>query len=671
MARVLSLLVVYFLAFSPAWANPVSLDYSKASLISELKSIEAAKSFWVAVHLELNEHWHSYWLNPGDSGLAMKIDWELPKGFEAGDINWQVPERIKFETLTNYGYNDNAYYLVKIDVPDNLSADSIELRANARWLVCDDICVPQEAKLALELPVSAEAQPSKDAALLSELVNELTSIEKLDAKLSKLNSAELSFTVNKEFTELKEVFFYPETSGLIKNNEKQLFTAKDGQLEITVLRDLEIEKPLIKGFLELQKNDGSKEVYIIDLNSQLSDANQEEAPASKLNLLLAILFAFLGGIVLNAMPCVFPVLSLKILSMTETKSKQTQAIAYTLGIVFSFLVLAAILMLIKSGGSAIGWGYQMQSPLFVSVLIYLFFIIALNLFGLFEFAMPFSVGNTLNMKDDFAGSFMTGVLATVVATPCSAPFMATAVGFALSQPIFISLLIFTSLGLGLAFPYLLVSYFPKSLAWLPKPGAWMETFKQALAFPILLTVVWLIWVLAQQIPSTDLSLILIALVLISFSIWLWRQLASLKGFMKFSLALLLVMLNLSPLYFINKAAAFEPHSTLEQFSREKLSSLRKQNKAVFVDATAAWCLTCKVNEKLVLSQASVKKLFEDNDITFMTADWTNQNAEISEWLDSFGRSGVPLYVYYPADGSEPKLLPQILTEDIVRNAIMN
>ncbi len=391
-----------------------------------------------------------------------------------------------------------------------------------------------------------------------------------------------------------------------------------------------------------------------------------------LSLAITLALALLGGLILNVMPCVLPVLSLKTFALVK-KSGHARAhtakygIAYTVGILASFAVIASILIVLQQGGEAIGWGFQMQSPAFIGFLIYLLFLVGLNLSGLFHLPVILGgVGNNIN-ENTLRGSFLTGILATLVATPCTAPFMASAVGAALTLPAWAAMLVFLSLGFGLALPFLLISIFPSLLRFLPKQGAWMERFKELLAFPMYASVVWLIWVLDKQTGADGVVLILCGLLLITFIIWLQRVNAECKLthriFTIFATAVMLAAI----LFSLGKNDTNETVAT--PYSKAALAELRAEGKAVYIDATAAWCITCQLNKKIALGTKRTKQAFKDHNVTFMVADWTRKNPEITEFLREFGYNGVPLNVFYPADGKEPVVLPQILSEETIINTI--
>jgi thiol:disulfide interchange protein DsbD len=400
-----------------------------------------------------------------------------------------------------------------------------------------------------------------------------------------------------------------------------------------------------------------------------------DSESGGLNLWLALLFAFAGGLILNVMPCVLPILAMKALSLASHGARgRGDSFAYALGAVLSFAVLGLTIVLLREGGRSVGWGFQLQSPLAVAGFALLIFAVALNLSGLFEVG-SITAGESFTQKSGFAGAFFTGVLAVAVAAPCTAPFMATALGFALAQGALLALMVFVSLGLGFALPFLILGVWPRARAFIPRPGPWMLTFKQFLAFPMYGAAAWLVWVLAQEAGPRGVAIILAAFVALALAAWLWsttRNLGRRTQGIGAALALLVLLGGLYGVSHLRDANAAPVASTVkagEPFTAAKLASLRAAGRPVFVDATAAWCITCLVNEDAVLSQPSVKSAFADRNVAYLVADWTNQNPEITQLLKDNGRSGVPLYLYYAPHAATPVILPQILTKSGVLDAL--
>jgi thiol:disulfide interchange protein DsbD len=487
-----------------------------------------------------------------------------------------------------------------------------------------------------------------------------------------------------ESGEIKNVLFFPESDGLITNAAAQKAQVSPDRISIAIGQAEGKETDNGSGLVSLYLKNGTRRDFALRLQSENMAAQvaaMKSQPVVKslsepiretITLATAILYALIGGLILNAMPCVFPVLSLKALAVAKKAAAhpseaRRQGIAYTSGVIVSFQVLAFALLLFQKGGQAVGWGYQMQSPLFVTFLALLLFTVSLNLAGYFELPVLFgNLGNEKASRDSAWGSFFTGVLAVMVATPCTAPFMAPAIGFALTQSHGTIFAVFGALGLGLSSPFLVVSFFPRLIRILPKPGMWMITFKEFLSFPMFAWTVWLLWLIAREAGSGASAIVLIGMILIAFGIWLWRHG---NAFLRL-IALLLSMTGISAAFFganmpMPQLIASVAHDDQDRFSAAKLESLRKQGKAVFVDATADWCLICKVNESVALSSPQVQKAFKDKHVSYMVADWTYGDSEITHYLEAFGRSGVPIYVYYAPNSSAPVVLPQVLTPSVV------
>ncbi len=677
-------LLISFLAFAGgAQANMVSTERTETSLIADVRAIHAGQKFWTVLHIKMQPGWHTYWKNPGDSGTSPILTWTLPNGFVAGEIQYLAPDREAVGPLVDYAYSNDAYYLVAITPPPVLSDKTTAILAlKANWLVCKDICIPESGDLSLPLPATMDpaVAPSADADLVKSLA------EKLPKPLARPvhyeeSNGEVHFTLDGgdlPYAKTKTALFFPASDGVIANAAEQLTKIKPDGIAFAIHRGNAKFPPSTMGLISLFLNDSSRIDYEVQLQTGASAAaasGQHMANAGNLSdLPLTMVFAFLGGLILNFMPCVFPILSLKALAIAKKSAQhpeivRAQGLAYTAGVVLSFLALAGILIAIETSGQAIGWGYQMQSPVFVAGLAILLFAVGLNLSGYFELPVLFgNVGGAAAGKDSPVGSFVTGALAVLVATPCTAPFMAPAIGYALTQGIAIILVVFTSLGLGLASPFLVISFFPRLMNMLPKPGAWMNTFKQFLAFPMYLTVVWLLWVLAREAGADTACAVLLFMVLVTFCMWLWRRDSTWMRCIAMVMAVAgAVMVAGATQMSVEQGNTL--HERAEHFSFARLDELRKGGQAVLVDATADWCLTCKVNETVALSSAVILKAFSEKHVTYMIADWTHGDMDITRYLESFGRRGVPIYVYYPADGGTPVVLPQILTESTVLSTI--
>ncbi len=664
-------------------ASVVENEQVTAELFADGADLAAGTPFWAAVELRMPPKWHVYWQNPGDSGMETMLDWQLPAGFEAGPIHWPPPERIEYSGLFNYGYEGKTGLMVPITTADDWDGAPFDIAVKADWLVCKEICIPESARLDLTV------RPGENSPTIDAYAKRLPRIWPQDAAY-RIRGEQVRITVPLGAVDIGEItdsWWFPVDDGIISNASDQPWQVQDGALSITAERGSMPPQPVFDGLLKLRAADGPARYWHVqarqDDNSAAAappvgepagGASPGGAPFDPVTLLGALLSAFVGGIILNIMPCVLPILSLKALSIAKKADKEPRKVrlmglAYTAGVVACFMLVAGLMIALQQAGTAIGWGFQLQSPLFVTSLIYILFLVGLNLSGVFDLPVLFgSAGGNIAERDDLRGSFFTGVLATVVATPCTAPFMATALGFALSQPPVIALLIFVSLGLGLAFPFLLVSFVPALHKRLPRPGIWMVRFKQFLAFPIYATAAWLLWVLVQQSGPMGLALALSGLVLIGFAAWLIPLLHGTRAWAALAALVVLVGLTVNEQSFDAAQQSVDISGGQERFSMQRLNALRAQNTPVFVNATAAWCITCKVNERVALRQRSVREAFAQRGVVTLVADWTNRDDEITQYLHSFERSGVPIYVYYPPQG-EPSVLPQILTPEIVRKAV--
>ncbi|MCB5190130.1 thioredoxin family protein [Methylobacillus arboreus] len=691
-------------------ASEAATDQVKARLVASVESVHAGDEITVGINQRIIPHWHTYWINPGDSGMATSIAWTLPAGAEAGDIQWPIPHKFNVGPITNYGYADEVTLLTNIRVPESLKpGESFPVKALVNWLVCDDVCIPQEVELTLSLPVvDAGVDGGKGSELIAKAREQLpvespwqvSAYEQKQGPLLKIPGKVL------EPGSTAEVWFFPEEWGRVSHKSRQprridsdafllQLTAGDNPLAAgeSLKGVLVISKQISTGVLaqgyqlEVKLEPGIAESIVDEDPAQLEGA--DTSTGEDISLYSALLFALLGGVILNLMPCVFPVLSIKALSLLQHKQSQhhtrLHGWAYTAGVLASFVLLGLVLIGLKSAGSQVGWGFQFQSPIFVVLVAYLMFTVGLSLSGVLTIGSSFAgVGSSLADKSGYSGSFFTGVLATIVATPCTAPFMGGALGYALTQPAVVLLAVFLSLGFGLALPYLLLSHWPSLQRFLPKPGIWMERFKQVLAFPMYAAAVWLVWVLAQQAGPNAVALALAGMVLIALLAWIYeitRHGSNKKRYAANTVSLLGLLVLLYGSYSgiqlfagsvstANTASAAGVEKNWEAYSEQRLGDLRDEGKPVFINLTAAWCITCLVNEQVALSQQSVADAFSKSGITYLKGDWTNQDKQITQLLKQFGRSGVPLYILYPpGKDAKPQVLPQILTPEIVLNAV--
>lgn len=687
-------------SITPVYADEELERYAEATIIAERTAIHPADKITLAIDIKLAPHWHVYWKNPGDSGLPVRIEWDVPEGFEIGDIQWPTPDKISYDILVNYGYYNQAVLLQTLKTPDTLPAGKITLTATVNMLVCNDICIPETSTISIDLNNPDDLDTDNSA-----------SIEDAYSKIAKPINGAFLYSESEKILHLslipedrtllneataENLEFFPLDWGIINHLAMPNVQIEDGVITINhergdqALSEIKEMKGLLvikgdqgqnKGFAITALPDKSASTPVVTINkNNVETAPVQDRPTSKTTWFSALYLALFGGIILNLMPCVFPILSMKALSLVkmndkENKEARTHGLAYTLGVVLSFLAIGGILLVLKEAGTVVGWGFQLQNPIIVGILAYLLFVIGLNLIGFFEFKSSFgNVGNKLTQGHSLGSSFFTGTLATVVATPCTAPFMGAAMGFALTQPAFVSMSIFAMLGFGLALPYLVLSYVPQFRRILPKPGAWMDVFKQFLSFPIFASSIWLIWVLSQQSGSYGVLLVLLGMLAIAFCVWL-SHLKS-KGIARRLTTTLFVLCMFLPIFSLSYIQDSQnAYSFGEPFSPEKLSGLLEGDEPVFVEMTAAWCITCKVNHAIAINIDSTKALFKDNNVHYLIGDWTSNDDTITQYLQAFGRNGVPIYVFYGKRDTntgkrpEAELLPQVLTAATLQKTI--
>ncbi|MGH9598005.1 MAG: protein-disulfide reductase DsbD family protein, partial [Edaphobacter sp.] len=656
--------------------GPVKALHLTAELVSVAPAIAPGGTLQVGLVLTMEDHWHVYWINAGDSGEPPKITWTLPEGVTAGPMQFPTPSRLPLGPLMDFGYEDEVAFPVQVTAASSLKPGPIHLDAIVDYLVCREVCIPGKAHLGLNLTVDpAATTPTQPAGALGRALTLIPGPPPPNAKFTVTGGKTdfvLTLTTGKSETHAE---FYPFDQDQVANAAPQLIEPLSDGVRLRVHRDDALTKlpATLHGVFKLSDKiayDVTAPVVPGEVAPALS-SRSPVAAASGVTTLTAIGLAFLGGIILNLMPCVFPVLFLKGLALLqssgqERKHLRSHGLVYTLGILVSFWVIVGVLLALRAGGSQAGWGFQLQSPVFLTFLAAGIFFFALSLAGQFDIGLSLtSVGGDLAQKQGYTGSFFTGVLATVVATPCTAPLMGAAIGFALAQSAPITFSIFTALGLGLATPYLLLSFQPAWTRLLPRPGAWMETFKQITAVIFFATVIWLTYVYGSLYSggtSANQGIYRVALLLGCFLMlavagWVLGKWPARWG--STIAAILIAALGLTlPLY--------QPKDTTlawTPYSQEALDQARAAGHPVFIDFTAAWCLSCQVNERLVLKSSDVQNQFSKNNVTLLRADWTQYDAKITQQLASINRSGVPTYVIYQAPvNSAPDVLPELLTK---------
>jgi DsbC/DsbD-like thiol-disulfide interchange protein/cytochrome c biogenesis protein CcdA len=686
-ATIILLLALYAL---PAWrlhasprmrSGPVQVE-----LVAPQSSIRPGEPFTVGLRLAADPGWHTYWRNPGDSGLATRIDWDLPQGIRAAPPDWPVPQVFEEQGLTTYGYEGEAMLLIALTPSADLEPGRIvTIRAQVSWLACRVECVPGSAQISLDLRVKSSA-PLEDA-------RGGLALGAAKARMPGADSA-VVFTVGlaKDFVNLRadglqvtsgaKALFLPNAGGFIDNSMPQTAAIDASGLSLRLARVRAGAEPpdRLQGLLVVSGAGGPRGL-LVDALLPVSGGSAEPG----LGIVLALLFAFLGGIVLNLMPCVLPVLSLKVMSLVRNaRASQRGALAhgfaFAAGVLVSFWLIAGLLLALRGGGQLLGWGFQFQSPGLVAGVAVLFFLVGLNLFGVFELGtIAASAGARVQSRGGWAGSFASGLLATAVATPCTAPFMGSALGYALSRPPGVALAVFTALGLGMSLPYLVLSAAPRLLEWVPRPGRWMETLKQVMGFPMMAAVIWMASVLIALSGATSLLSLLAALAVSGAGAWVWGRWGSIdrsrwSRLVAGVLALALIAAGAAVAIRAaetGKAAAIPlSDGVWEPWSPERVAELRAAGRPVFIDFTAQWCLTCQVNERIALRPGGpVERRLLELGVAALKADWTDRSDRIAAAIASYGRAGVPLYVLYAPGAERPVLLPELLTPGIVLDAL--
>jgi thiol:disulfide interchange protein DsbD len=626
-----------------AASNPVETGHAKASLITNLQDSQQ-ESFYIGVRLEMQEGWHTYWENPGDSGSPFDATWEVPQGVIVENVEWPTPITIPYPPLMTFGYEGDVVFPFKVFRAIDSDLSSITVDFN--FLICADICIPEKASLTLDL---SSAIPNF---LVDEAIKNLPTDFVQTQSVVEGDNLKITFNSSQP---INSAYFFPRQDNLFAYAPtQQLISLGDNAYEIAI--------PVLSN--EVDSFSG-----ILSINGEGFQIEEKFKSSSSMSLWQAILFALIGGLILNLMPCVFPVISLKVLSFVsmggdDNRKIRNHALSFVGGVMSTFLSIATALIIIRSSGSMIGWGYQLQSPVVVGILTLIMLGIGLILLTNINFAAGLTtLGSSVQSRNDYSGSFFTGVLAVVVASPCTAPFMGAAIGYALLQPSFATLPIFLALGLGFAGPYLLLALKPDWISALPKPGAWMETLKQFFAFPMIATALWLMWVFMVQTSGDAVILLLLIGLILGIAIWM---IATFKGRWKW-IGMLATILAAAQIFnnLPKNMNGLVADSSAEQWSLAIESDLQAQDRAYLINFTAAWCITCQTNEKTAFARDKVKEYLSDQSITYVKADWTNRNEEIAIGLARYERTGIPLYIFWKPGMLESKILPAVLTEDLL------
>jgi len=653
------------------------------------QSLQPGAANHAGIYFKLEPGWHIYWQNAGDSGEPPHVKWTLPEGISAGPLQFPAPKRLPLGPLMDFGYESEVLFPVDLNVSASARRGPATLQAKVDWLVCREVCIPGKADLQIKREVSAPGVASStgepDAGMWQRWASQLPKSAPQDVRIvfePTPTGFRLGVTTGKRET---EAAFFPANQDIVDNPSPQKVTPAPKGLVLELRKDsnLTTAPAQLKGVLELS---GGRAYEIVAKPGMVQMPAPESSGAAA--FLRVTAFAFLGGLLLNLMPCVFPVLFLKGLALVNSGSEERHKLrnhgfVYTAGILVSFWGLVGVLLGLRAAGAGLGWGFQFQSPVFLSLMAGLLFFLGLSLSGQFEIGLSLtSAGGSLAARQGYTGSFFTGVLAVIVATPCTAPFMAAAIGYALAQPAAVTFAVFTALAFGLAAPYVALTLQPAWTRWLPKPGAWMEILRQAVSVPIFGTVIWLAWVLAQAYGAAPLALLLVNALLLAIAGWFLGRGPGKRWATVIASILLVGVVGLS-FYSRNLARDGAPQSSIagngdargssasawEPWSADALSRYQSQGRPVFVDFTASWCLSCQVNERVALEQPDVEKAFRDGNVALLKADWTRQDESITKALAALDRSGVPAYALYAPGQSDPVLLPQVLTPGIVLDAL--
>jgi thiol:disulfide interchange protein DsbD len=713
LARLIFAMVLLFVAGVPVFAasNFADVPHLHVQLVVPNEQLHPGVPNNAGLYFKLEPGWHVYWKNAGDSGEPPRIQWTLPAGISAGPLEFPPPKRLPLGPLMDFGYENEVLFPLNLNVPNSARPGQAVLNAKVSWLVCREVCIPGKAELEAQRTIVAKGQRASeidpDRAIWNRLGNNLPTSLPRNAKAifqSTTSGFRLAVQTGQQETSAE---FFPADLGILDNPAPQKLTPTPKGLVLDLKKDanLSTAPAQLKGVLELSGGrafdvvavpgvvPGVPNAPVQAVANAAAAAPERSSPSATLNsvtpaaqstapgLIEVSALAFLGRLLLNLMPCVFPVLFIKGLALVQSGNEEKRKLrahgfVYAAGILVSFWVLVGMLLSLRAAGAHLGWGFQFQSPVFLTLMAGLLFFLGLSLAGQFEIGLSLTgKGGSLAAKQGYTGSFFTGVLAVIVATPCTAPFMGAAVGYALAQSPAVTFAVFTALALGLAAPYVALTLQPAWTRLLPRPGAWMEVLKQATAVPIFATVIWLAWVLAQAYGAAMLAALLASLLLLAVAGWFLGRWPAKHWAMAVAGAIVLCVVAVSVIAqdnLIVPTSAATPssiHGAWEPWTANAVARYRAEGRPVFVDFTANWCLSCQVNERVALNQPEVQKAFTDANVALLRADWTQHDEAIAQALTALGRNGVPAYVLYAPGESNPRLLPEVLTPGIVTDAL--
>ncbi|MEN0652772.1 MULTISPECIES: protein-disulfide reductase DsbD family protein [Hyphobacterium] len=652
----------------------------EASLIADHQSVVPGQTFTAGLRLVMPEGWHTYWRNPGDSGEATQIVWDLPESVSAGAFTWPAPEVFPFGPLANYGYAWDVVLPVELTVAEDARPGPLLISGEARWLVCEDICVPECAQVSAFLEIGDEAAPDRrGAGLIARALEQSPQAdETVEAALERAGDEVIVTLTGLDTDAIRNARYFPYSAMVLDHAAAQTVSTEAGGIAIrTAVSGRGTGNENGEGIIAFETRvDGRWVQRAVEIDPRRGQLFEVEgvvaaAPVSLGGLAWSLVLAVLGGLILNLMPCVFPVLSIKALGFVQRAhgheaELRRHGLIFLAGVLSAFVGLALVLAFVKAAGGTVGWGFQLQSPLIVAILALVMLAIGLNLLGVFEIGTSLQgLGGKWASAEGDAGAFMTGLLAVVVAAPCIGPFAAGALGLALAQPGYFIVAVSAAMGLGLALPYLILSFFPSLLRFLPKPGAWMIRFKQFLAFPMMGAAVWLVWVLSFQAGSAGVLFVLIAALSFGFIVWALKE----SGVLGKVAAVFGALALIGSLAAVTQADVPSIEQRAQAWSPARVAELRAEGTPIFVEFTAAWCVSCQVNKQVTLNSGAVRQAFERTGVVELVADWTNHDDAIAREIRSHGAAGVPLYVVYPADGGEPVVLPPVISPDMIVEAL--
>ena len=642
--------------------NAVTVDtgHANVSLVKYENTQGNQNKNLIGIRMDMQKNWHTYWKNPGDSGGPIKVKWSHDANVSISELYWPTPSLIPYEPLMTYGYKN--FVIFPFEIINSNNKNSI-IEASIDFLICDDICVPEKALIKTNLQ-DIETDNSLYDWFLRVPAQTLPVRASLDKDF-------INIRFSSPFNVTSAIFFVDDQD-IVEHASDQILSKEENNylLRVKKIEDVELFDNL-SGVISINNN----ESFII--NAEIDGATQNSL---NISFLQALIFAFVGGLILNLMPCVFPIISLKVLSFVSMSNQspskiRAHALSFCTGVMVSFLVIGLAMILLKQAGLFLGWGFQLQSPVVVGLLSLLMFVIGLVLLSDINIGSSLTRLGGAGSSDNLIGSFSTGILAVIVASPCTAPFMGAALGYALIQPSGVTLPVFSALGLGFAFPYFMLSASPSLINYLPKPGSWMVTLKEFFAFPMFATSIWLIWVFSLQTSSNEVIFLLITILLISLLIWIASKINKPNySIVIFIFAIFIIFFQFKdiPSKEIQSPSALKLESfNYVEWNENIENEYQNKNQAYLINFTAAWCITCQTNDKIALSRPNIKEYIYENNIEYIVADWTNKNDDILKTLESYNRNGVPLYIFWKPGMKESKILPAILTEQILLDSFNN